>query len=70
MDPDRLPLLGALFPLGERDFVFDALMVLGPIIILIIVIWGRSLVTTSLAAAYVVAFPVYIGYKAALRHFQ
>lgn len=70
MDLTDLPVDWKLFVRSERDPVFDALMVLGPAILLVIVLLGRSPLSTALAALYVLTFPVYVGYEAVVRHLR
>lgn len=43
---------------------FDALMLLGPMVVLALVVTGRNVATTTLAVGYIVAFVVAIAHKA------
>lgn len=67
MNPKDIPLVETLFPLSERDPVFDTLMVLGPFLIVTIVVLGRSPVTVAPAALYVLALPTYVAFRALRR---
>lgn len=58
-----LPVIGPLFAAGADDPVFDALLLLGPIAILVISFLGRTMVTVAIAVAYTGGFLGYIVYK-------
>lgn len=63
IDPATVPLLGTLSRAGADDRVIDGLMTCGPIIILLIVLFGRTVGTIALAVVYIVLFTVYVLYK-------
>ncbi|WP_222918637.1 hypothetical protein [Natrinema sp. SYSU A 869] len=63
MRPSELPLVGQVFESGAEDRVFDSLLLVGPVIILLIVAVGRSLLTTSIAVGYVLFFVAYVLYR-------
>lgn len=63
MQLEQIPLVGSLLAAGADDDVFDALLVLGPVIVIVITLLGRSPVSIALAVAYTGGFSVYIGYK-------
>jgi len=63
MQLEDIPVIGSLLAAGADDHVFDALLVLGPVIIIAITLLGRTRASITLAVAYTVGFSVYIGYK-------
>ncbi|GGM51212.1 hypothetical protein [Haloarcula argentinensis] len=63
MQLEEIPVIGSLLAAGADDRVFDAMLVLGPVIIIVITLLGRNLASLALAVAYTVGFSVYIGYK-------
>jgi len=63
MQLEDIPVVGPLLAAGADDRVFDALLVLGPVIIIAINLLGRNLAAIILAVAYTGGFSVYIGYK-------
>lgn len=58
-----LPLVSAVFEVGADDRVFDSLLLLGPLVIGMIVVLGRSLFTEALAVTYLVCFVAYTVYR-------
>lgn len=58
-------LAGWLRAYGSDNPSFDALMLLGPVVVFAIVVAGRDVITTAMAIGYVVAFVVAIVYNAA-----
>lgn len=58
-----LPVVGALFAAGADDPVFDALLLLGPLAILVIAMLGRTVVSIAIAVAYTGGFLGFIVYK-------
>jgi len=67
MQLEDIPVVGPLLNAGADDRVFDALLVLGPVIIIAIALLGRNTASVALAVAYTAGFTVYIGYKAIRR---
>ncbi|MFB6129559.1 MAG: hypothetical protein ABEJ28_01910 [Salinigranum sp.] len=65
IDVDDVPVIRYVVNAGARDRVFDLLLVLGPVFIAIIALDGRTVWSTALAAAYVLAFVGYLLYKGA-----
>ncbi|MDQ2055548.1 MULTISPECIES: hypothetical protein [Halobellus] len=63
MKLDSLPVLSSVFEAGADDRIFDSLLLLGPLIIGLIIVLNRSLVTETLAIAYLGVFVVYILYR-------
>lgn len=62
---EQIPFVGPLLAAGADDHVFDALLVMGPVVIVAIAILGRTPVSISLAALYIGWFVGYVGFKAA-----
>ena len=52
MEPTEWPLLNAVLDAGTDDPVFQGLLLAGPLVIGLIVLLGRSPVTTVLAGGY------------------
>ncbi|ERH05965.1 MAG: hypothetical protein J07HN4v3_01574 [Halonotius sp. J07HN4] len=52
MKPTELPLISTVVNSGTDDPVFQVLLLIGPIVIAVIVLFGRSAVTTVLAGSY------------------
>lgn len=67
MNPEELPILGAVFRSGAQDYVFDVLILLGPLLIVGISIIGRTTFTTVLAGLYIGIFILYVVYKGSQR---
>lgn len=64
MRTDELPIISLVSNVGADDWIFDTLLILGPLVIVVIAALGRSLVTEVLAAIYIVVFVAYVGYQA------
>lgn len=56
MSPTDLPVIGWLLASGPPGQVFDWLLLLGPVVILIVAVVGRTPVTASIASIYLAAF--------------
>lgn len=52
---------------GPDDPVFDALLVLGPLVIAAAAVAGRTLFTLGVAVGYLVSLVVYVGYLGVTR---
>lgn len=52
---------------GPNDPVFDALLVLGPLVIVAAAVAGRTLFTLGVAIVYLVSLVVYVGYRGVAR---
>lgn len=52
MSPSEWPLLKAVLAAGTDDSVLQALLLVGPLVIALIALWGRSPITTALAGGY------------------
>lgn len=60
MNPRDLPVLSSIIEAGAQDSVFDGLLVVGPLVIAVVAVLGRSLLTEGIAALYVVVFVGYV----------
>jgi len=58
-----VPVISAVFEAGADNRVFDLLLLLGPLVIGLVVVLGRSLVTRVLAVAYISVFVAYALYQ-------
>jgi hypothetical protein len=58
-----IPVVSAVFEAGADDRVFDSLLLIGPLVIGLIVVLGRSLVTEAIAIAYIAVFVGYTLYR-------
>jgi hypothetical protein len=59
-----LPVVSAVSDAGAEDRVFDSLLLLGPLVIAVIAVLGRSVVTEVLAGVYIAVFVAYVAYHA------
>lgn len=59
----NLPVVAPVFEWGADDRVFDSLLLLGPPLIVLIAVLGRSFATELLAVVYLVAFVGYVLYR-------
>lgn len=59
----RSPLLRWVKESGPDDRVFNICLVLGPFVIALVAVFGRTLATTVLVAGYVVGFVAYTVYN-------
>ena len=57
--------LRAVIEAGPDDRVFDAMLLCGPLVLLIIAVAGRSTVAVGAALLYLAAFVAYVLVKAA-----
>ncbi len=63
MKPTDLPFVEQVAQFSGDDRVLDGLILLGPVVICLVALLGRTPITTVLAAAYVVSLPVYVLYR-------
>jgi len=63
-DLDPLSWARRLHEWGSDDVTFDALMAVGPVVVLALAVGGRAVVATALAAAYVIGFVLAVTYNA------
>jgi hypothetical protein len=64
MMPRDLPVVSAVVEAGADDRIFDSLLLIGPLVIGLIVILGRSLITEAVAIVYIATFVGYTLYRA------
>ena len=64
MMPRDLPVVSAVVEAGADDRIFDSLLLIGPLVIGLIVLLGRSLVTEAVAVVYIAVFVGYTLYRA------
>lgn len=55
-----LPVIEQVFESGAKDRVFDGLLLIGPLVIVAIAVFGRSAITAGIAAAYLGAFVLHV----------
>lgn len=67
MTPSDVPLLGAVLDSGPDDPVFDALLLAGPVVILLVALLGRRVPSVALAASYLAAVCSYVLYRWVVR---
>lgn len=65
MKPSDLPVVSVVFEAGAEDRVFDSLLLVGPLVIVLVAVLGRSLLTTGLAMGYIAVFVTYVLYRGA-----
>jgi hypothetical protein len=59
-----IPIVASVVDAGADDRVFDSMLLVGPVVIAVIALLGRSVVTELLAVAYIVTFVSYVLYRA------
>ena len=59
-----LPVVSAVVEAGADDRIFDLLLLIGPLVIGLIVLLGRSFVTEAVAVVYIAVFVGYTLYRA------
>lgn len=59
MNDEATPLVEPLLSIGADDGVFDGLLLSGPLLVAVLAVVGRTPLTTTLVAAYLVVF---VGY--------
>ena len=64
MMPRDLPVVSAVVEAGADDRIFDSLLLIGPLVIGLIVLLGRSFVTEAVAVVYIAVFIGYTLYRA------
>ncbi len=62
-NPRDYPFFRQLAQFGGQDTIFDLLLLIGPLLIVIITILGRTVVTVGLASGYILFFLGYLLYK-------
>jgi hypothetical protein len=56
MKPTEFPIVAQVIESGAQDRVFDALLLVGPPVILLIAAVGRSALSIAVAVVYLLAF--------------
>lgn len=56
----QLPVVAQVVESGAEDRVFDGLLFVGPIVLLVIALFGRSVITQGLAVGYVTVFVAHV----------
>ena len=64
MNLRELPVVRTVSESGADDRVFDSLLLVGPVLVVSIAVFGRSVLTVALAAGYISVFLVYVLYQA------
>ena len=64
MMPRDLPVVSYVFEAGADDRIFDSLLLIGPLVIGLIVLLGRSFVTEAVAVVYIAVLVGYTLYGA------
>lgn len=59
----NVPVVSYVFEAGADDWVFDSLLLVGPLVIGVIIVLERSLFTEALAVAYLAVFVTYVLYQ-------
>ena len=60
---EDVPMVGPVLAAGADDPVFDALLLAGPLCVLVVALVGRTSATVALAAGYLLAFVGYVVLK-------
>ena len=63
MNPSDLPLVAWLSRASPGDPVFDALMIIGPVLLVVVAILSRTTVTTTMVGFYIASFFVFTIYN-------
>jgi hypothetical protein len=63
MNPRQLPVVAAVVEAGADDRVFDSLLLVGPFVVGLVAVVGRSLLTEAIAVAYIAVFVAYTLYR-------
>lgn len=59
----ELPIVKQVFESGAEDRVFDTLLLVGPLVIVLIIVVGRTPITAGIALAYLATFALYVMYE-------
>lgn len=63
MNLEKIPFIGSIVNSRADYRVYDLFIVIGPLIIILAGVLGRTIFTSALAAGYILAFIMYILYK-------
>ncbi|MFB6088075.1 MAG: hypothetical protein ABEJ85_06095 [Haloarculaceae archaeon] len=67
MNPENVPLLETILTTGPENHLFDALLLAGPLVIAVVVLFGRTALTLAMAVGYLLAFVGGIAYTVSHR---
>lgn len=65
MNPKNFPVIRRVYQYGAEDWMLDATLLLGPVVILLFVLFGRNPVTVGVVTLYILSFVGYVLYKSA-----
>lgn len=68
MTVTEFPVIKHVFESGAEDRIYDSLVIVGPIIVVLIVVTGRSIFTRGLAVSYLLIFCTHLLIKAFSTH--
>lgn len=63
MNLRQFPFFEKIVERGTDNYVFNVLLLFGPVLIFLIVIFGRSIFTVVLALLYIIVFVVYVLFR-------
>ncbi|MDR5655821.1 hypothetical protein RH831_01310 [Halodesulfurarchaeum sp. HSR-GB] len=63
MNPTAIPIVETVFEVGAQDRLFDGLLLIGPVLLALIAVVGRTPLTMALAGGYIAAFLLHIGHR-------
>jgi len=63
MDLRNIPLVGFVLEFGAQDYFLDGMLLAGPLVVLAMIVGGRSPVTTAIVGLYVLSFAGYVVYN-------
>lgn len=55
----EFPIISSVIQAGADDRIFDGLLLVGPVVLGVIAVAGRSLLTETIAVAYIMLFVTY-----------
>lgn len=64
MKPRDVPLVDQIVESGADDHVYDTFMLMGPLVLVIVAVVGRTLLTEVVVGAHLLAFTTYVVYNA------
>lgn len=62
----ELPVISSVSEAGADDRIWDFLLLIGPVVLGLVVVFGRSVFTESVASGYLVVCVSYVLYKGLL----
>lgn len=63
MRPREIPGVASVIEAGAEDRVFDALLLVGPLVIVLVALLHRSILTEIVAGGYIAVFVLYTLYQ-------